>query len=110
MTPINTLFAFCNEDRAVRCDGLGQFRQAIGDALNIAKQSTPATPLRADPAEPNKLAPGARVSVTPDDYGFDPVSGELVASSVHEIAIRRIDPEVGEIVVHFPRIGFRVSS
>jgi hypothetical protein len=80
------------------------------DALRIAKQSTPATPLHVDRAEPNGLAPGQRVSVTPDDYGFDPVSGEIVASSVHEIAVRRIDPELGEIVVHFPRIGFRVSS
>ena len=50
----------------------------------------------------------ARVAMIPDDYGFDPVEGEVVASSAHEIAVRRNDPQLGEIVVHFPRIGFRV--
>jgi len=44
-----------------------------------------------------------------DDYGFDPIAGELVASSEHEVAVRRIDPALGELVVHFPRVGFRVS-
>ena len=45
----------------------------------------------------------------PDDYGFDPVAGELVCSSANQIAVRRRDPALGEIVVHFPRIGFRVT-
>jgi hypothetical protein len=49
------------------------------------------------------------VHVTPDDYAFDPVAGELVASSVDEVAIRRHDPAVGTVVVHFPRFGFRVA-
>ena len=30
-------------------------------------------------------------------------------TSAHEIAVRRVDDEVGEIVVHFPRVGFRVN-
>jgi len=102
------LFAWADRIQAM---GHGERRDMpADDALRIAKQSTPATPLHADPGEPNRLAPGQRVSVTPDDYGFDPVSGELVASSVHEIALRRVDAELGEIVVHFPRIGFRVSD
>ena len=58
---------------------------------------------------PNGIKPGDSVTVTPDDYGFDPVAGEMVASSVHEIAVRRHDDQVGDIVVHFPRIGFRVE-
>jgi hypothetical protein len=32
----------------------------------------------------------------------------LVASGVHEIVIRRRDPAVGEVCVHFPRAGFVV--
>jgi len=80
------------------------------EALRIAKESTPTTAPAADGAEPNRLTPGQSVRVVPDDYGFDPVAGEMVASSVHEIAIRRTDPALGELVVHFPRIGFRVQS
>ena len=33
----------------------------------------------------------------------------LVASDVHDVALRREAPEVGEVVVHFPRAGFRVA-
>jgi glutathione S-transferase len=43
-----------------------------------------------------------------DDYGRDPIAGELVRSSAQEIAIRRSDPLVGDVVVHFPRAGFMV--
>ena len=43
-----------------------------------------------------------------DDYGRDPIKGTLVASSARSIAIRRSDPAVGEVVVHFPRAGFWV--
>ena len=60
------------------------------EALRIATRQHARRPRGgADPREPNGLAPGTRVAVVPDDYGFDPVAGEVVASSVHEIAVRR---------------------
>jgi len=83
---------------------------AASEALQIARQASPAPPLPSDPAEPNGIAPGMRVSVVPDDYAFDPVAGEVTHASVHEIAVKRIDPQLGEIAVHFPRIGFRVIA
>jgi hypothetical protein len=46
----------------------------------------------------------------PDDYGKIKVKGEIVALSPQHIAIRRHDPHAGEIVVHFPRVGFLVLS
>jgi glutathione S-transferase len=79
------------------------------EALKIAKESTPATAGAVDEREPNGWKPGERIAVTPDDYGFDPVEGELVASSIHEIAVRRHDDQVGDVVVHVPRAGFRVD-
>lgn len=81
------------------------------EALRIARDSRPAgSTVSRDERDPNGLAPGMRVRVVPDDYGFDPVEGELVASSPHEIVVRRESPEVGEVVVHFPRAGFRVTA
>jgi glutathione S-transferase len=80
------------------------------EALAVARAAEPATAPAADPRDPNGLAPGMRVRVVPDDYGFDPVEGELVASSVHEVALRRAAPEVGDVVVHFPRAGFRIQT
>ncbi len=46
--------------------------------------------------------------MTPDDTGRDPVTGTLVAHSAQEIVVRRTDPQVGEINVHFPCAGFDV--
>lgn len=45
------------------------------------------------------------MSVIADDYRGEPVSGVVVSSSAQHIAIRRSDPPVGEVVVHFPRTG-----
>ncbi|HSJ96386.1 MAG TPA: glutathione S-transferase family protein [Myxococcota bacterium] len=78
------------------------------EALAVARAARPETAPCDDPGDPNGRKPGERIAVVPDDYGRDPVEGELVASSAQEIAIRRDDPELGEIVVHFPRAGFLV--
>ncbi len=50
-----------------------------------------------------------RVAVTPGDYGFDPVEGQRVGSSAHEVAVRRKNRAVDEIAVYVPRVGFRVT-
>jgi hypothetical protein len=61
-----------------------------------------------EPGEPNGWRVGDRVAVMADDYGRDPIAGEIVRASAQEIAIQRNDPEVGDVVVHFPRAGFLV--
>jgi len=94
-----------------RLKGMGRGKETPLDAaaaLAIAKAATPETPEHADPGDPNGRKPGDRVTILPDDYAFDPIAGEIVALSTHEVAIRREDPQVGEIVVHFPRIGYRI--
>jgi glutathione S-transferase len=72
-------------------------------AISIAKAST-------DAKDPIGRKPGQVVSVTPDDTGRDPVIGELVTSGIDEIVIRRRDPAIGEVCVHFPRAGFVVTA
>jgi len=57
-----------------------------------------------------QLAVGAPVSVEPDDYGAVPVRGELVRLTQHEVAVRRMDERAGEVVVHFPRTGYKVTE
>ena len=78
------------------------------ETLAEAKQADPLPGAGVARGEPNSLVAGERVSVVPDDYGFDPVAGELVAADIHEVAVRRSSPETGAVVVHFPRAGFRV--
>jgi glutathione S-transferase len=79
------------------------------DALDIAKAATSTAAEHLDPEEPNGFVPGDAVTVNAEDYGRDKVSGTLVASSATRVAIRRSDPRVGDVVLHFPRAGFVVQ-
>src|SRR5207244_2866347 len=79
------------------------------DALRVAREAEPEAKPGSDEHDPNRLRPGSRVTVSADDYGRDPVAGEIVFFNAHEIAIRRSDPQVGDVVVHFPRAGFNVA-
>ena len=80
------------------------------DALEIARESVPQTEQRSDPGDPQGLAPGQRVSVVPDVDGGDPaVEGRVLCADMDTIAISRSDPRVGEVAIHFPRVGYRVT-
>ena len=78
-------------------------------ALDVARTATSIAKASTDARDPIGRKPGQVVSVTPDDTGRDPVIGELVTSGIHEIVIRRSDPAIGEVCVHFPRAGFVVA-
>jgi hypothetical protein len=76
----------------------------------VARAATSTTePLIASDAWP-ALTVGAAVTVTPQDYGAVPVAGNLVRLTHHDIAIKRIDERAGEVVVHFPRLGYTVET
>jgi glutathione S-transferase len=68
-----------------------------------------AEPITSEVAAADAELAGKEVTVAADDYGRDPIRGVLVGSSDHHVAIRREDPRAGEVVVHFPRLGFVVS-
>jgi glutathione S-transferase len=79
-------------------------------ALDVARTATSIAKASTDAKDPIGRKPGQVVSVTPDDTGRDPVIGELVTSGIDEIVIRRRDPAIGEVCVHFPRAGFAVTA
>jgi glutathione S-transferase len=79
------------------------------EALAVAEASMSSASAATDLEDPVGRQLGQRTTVTPDDTGRDPVVGELVASGVDEVVIKRSDPVVGEICVHFPRAGFAVT-
>ena len=82
------------------------------EALAAAKGATPATEEAADPADPQGLAPGAAVEVSPlsrNDVEVA-VAGTVRAVSATRVAIARSDEACGEVVVHFPRVGYRVAA
>jgi glutathione S-transferase len=68
----------------------------------------------AEPAPANGAATewsvGTRLAVTPTDWGFDTVAGICLAANRECVVIRREDPQVGVVAVHFPRAGFAVAE
>lgn len=79
------------------------------EALRVAKQASP------EPARPSHAATfdpplGARIAIRADDYTTDDTVGELVFADLDEVAIHRADPLLGDVVVHFPRIGYSMRQ
>ena len=98
---------------AERVAAIGHGRRSLmtsEQALDVARTATSIAKASTDAKDPIGRKPGQVVSVTPDDTGRDPVIGELVTSGIDEIVIRRRDPAIGEVCVHFPRAGFVVTA
>ena len=78
---------------------------SVKTALAIATEASPRQPPASQP-HPEDPPLGSQVRVRADDYGRDPVVGELIYIDDLELALRRLDDIVGEVVVHFPRLGY----
>lgn len=78
-------------------------------ALGIAKEEISCLSLAQRTVESKKFKAGEVVNVVPDVDGGDPaVSGELVALNAESISISSCNDRVGEIVIHFPNVGYRI--
>ena len=82
---------------------------AAADALGTASAATPEKPRSSQRFEEDPEI-GTHVRMRADDYGRDPVEGELVFLETNEVALKRDDPQVGAMVVHFPRLGYDLRS
>jgi len=78
---------------------------APDEALAIARATEPVSVTSASLDWPL----GTALAVTPTDWGFDTVTGLLVAADAESVALGRDDPEAGSVVVHFPRTGFAIT-
>jgi hypothetical protein len=79
------------------------------EALAIARDASPA-PVSAQNVDPAGPRSGEKVIVAANDYGRDPVAGELLSIDEDAIILRRQDPAVGTLHLHFPRAGFDVTA
>lgn len=98
-------------EHRIKAIGHGQRSEIDSQAaLDLARDADPLPGRGVDATDPLQLAAGDAVSVSPDDYGRIPVTGELITLEMHEVAVRRDDPRVGTIVTHFPRLGYRIEK
>jgi glutathione S-transferase len=83
---------------------------SAAEAIEIARQASPAALPAESIEEPNGFAAGQRVLIAATDYGVDPVEGELLYAGAEELILRREDERAGVVHVHFPRFGFRIEA
>lgn len=80
------------------------------DAIARAAACTPQDLDAPTEHDPQGLTKGLAVVVSPDlDGGEQPVEGTIVAASADTVTLRRSDPDAGDLNVHFPRAGYRVT-
>ena len=79
------------------------------EAIAVAAQAgTSFAPVQVDAGL--GLEAGDSVSVTPTDYGFDPVHGSLVGLTRDSVTVCRRDERAGVLQIHFPRLGYQVRK
>jgi glutathione S-transferase len=81
---------------------------SAADAFAVARAARPQASTGVADAS-GTLQAGMRVEVAPDDTRRGAVQGTLVALDWNEIGIGRDHAQCGNVVVHFPRLGYRVS-
>jgi len=80
------------------------------EALEVARNATPAALPDEVFEDPNGFKAGQQVIIAATDYGVDPVAGELLFAGREELIVRREDERGGVVHVHFPRFGFRIEA
>lgn len=75
------------------------------EALAEARTATPSAPRPSDPQEGDPL-PGHRARVRASDNARDWIEGEVHFIDADEIALLHENDEVGQVAVHFPRLGY----
>ena len=79
------------------------------EALAIAARNVP-EPAGASMADDTLPALGREVSIRPEEYATAAVMGTLVRVDDDDVAILRLDSALGEVRVHFPRIGYTIRE
>jgi len=107
-TPFPNVVAWLDRMQSFGQGGLTEIEGSAG--LAAAKAAAPATSAKSTTAALDGLQIGDDVEVLPIDYGFQPTRGRLELASLEELVVIRADDQVGEVAVHFPRLGFQVRK
>ncbi len=96
-----------------RVAALGMVRMekfSAEDAITVATGAEP-LPLVGDVfQDEHGIALGSSVSIAAESFGTEPTHGELLAATRTRYTLRRQDPRVGTVHVHFPRIGYTLRK
>ena len=79
------------------------------EALDLARATSPATKPYIEESNAEGFELGERVQIRPHLAGRNPTVGALCVLARHRMAITHRNERVGDMVVHFPRIGYVLS-
>jgi glutathione S-transferase len=83
---------------------------SAGEAIAVAAACIPA-PLHDDRFQDDHgIALGSRVSIRAESFGLEPTEGVLMAATRMHFTLLRTDDRVGDMYVHFPRIGYVLEA
>ena len=82
----------------------------VAEAHGVARESQPDLGKEIDADDAQGLEAGMPVTVAPDDFSLrGAVEGTLLRASALELAIHRSTDDFADLVIHFPRLGYRVE-
>jgi glutathione S-transferase len=110
---VNDLFSAFTRMQAWegRVAALGEGRRvecSASEAFAIARAAQPAA-CTVTAGDAQDLQAGMLVEVAPDDTRRGAVQGRLVSLDWNEVGVARSHEQCGDVVVHFPRLGYRVT-
>jgi glutathione S-transferase len=82
-------------------------RMSAENALGVARMCEPAAPRPSRP-QPEDPGLGSLVEIRAADYAQDLIVGSLDFLDEDEVSIRISNDRVGDVAVHFPRVGFEM--
>jgi glutathione S-transferase len=97
------------EERMRAIGGGKRTAMTSDEAFARAREARASTEVEIDAADPSGLKSGDAVEVAPDDTRRGSVRGELALLRWNEVALRRSHTRCGDVIVHFPRLGYRVE-
>ena len=109
---LNSMEHLCAWRDRMAAFGHGRREEIVAEAaIATAQAATPADIAEnATSVDQEAFSIGDAVKIEPMDRGGSETNGRLVSVSNARISIARHDDRVGDVMVHFPRIGYRVSS
>ena len=99
--------------KRVSAVGYGTREEISGEAaLAIARESKAETlaPGEAKSDETTGVSVGDKVAITPESFGTEAVIGDVAAISAQRVTLHWNGPEVGDVAIHFPRLGYVINK
>ena len=78
-------------------------------ALDEARSVSPDTGIGITARDDLDLKLGQLISVRPED-DENVSTGELITLTDERVSLRRTDPDIGDVAVHFPRVGYVITA